>query len=106
MKDKKAIKRDVLGQFRAFDAGSDDPLPPGWLERVYLKELNAAEQKLFKKAVGELVAMGIVAKVKGPGLNLRLTRKGENLINSSERERPGPDGGPENPGFRFTGTEG
>jgi hypothetical protein len=106
MKEKKTIKREILDQFRALNAENDDHLPPGWLERVYLKQLNAAEQKLFKKAVEELVSVGIVAKVKGPGLNLRLTRKGQNLISAGEFRKPGPNGGPETPMFKFTGTGG
>jgi hypothetical protein len=105
MKEKKTIKRDILDKFRALSAENDDLLPSHWLELVYLKRLNAEEKKLFKKAVQELVSMGIVENVEGPGLNLRLTQKGENLIYSSESQKPGREGGTGNSMFQFTGTE-
>ncbi len=80
MKDKKTIKRDILDKFREIEAEDNDKLPPHWLEWEYLKELKAEEKKMFKKAMQELMTAGIVESVEGPSLNLRLTRKGENLI--------------------------
>jgi hypothetical protein len=105
MKDKKTIKRDLLDKFRALNAETDDALPPHWLEMVYLKKLNMEEKKLFKKAVQELISMEIVENVEGPSLNLRLTQKGENLIYSSENQKPGRESGAGNSLFQFTGTE-
>jgi len=105
MKEKKTIKRDILDKFRALSAENDDLLPPHWLELVYLKRLNTEEKKLFKKAIQELISMGIVENVEGPSLNLRLTQKGENLIYSSESQKAGREGAAGNSMFQFTGTE-
>ena len=105
MKEKKTIKRDILDKFRALNAENDDLLPPHWLEMVYLKKLNTEEKKLFKKAIQELISMGIVENVEGLSLNLRLTQKGENLIYSSESQKSGREGGTGNSMFQFTGTE-
>jgi hypothetical protein len=105
MKEKKTIKRDILDKFRALNAENDDLLPPHWLEMVYLKKLNTEEKKLFKKAIQELISMGIVENVEGPSLNLRLTQKGENLIYSSESQKSGREGGVGNSMFQFTDTE-
>jgi len=104
MKDKKAIKREILHKFRAIGAETNDTLPPHWIELVYLKQLNSEEKKLFKKAIQELTTVGIVENVEGPSLNLRLTRKGENLIYSGESEK-GAQGGQGNSPFQFTGSE-
>jgi hypothetical protein len=105
MRDKKTIKRDILDKFRSLNAVSDEMLPPHWLELVYLKKLSADDKKIFKRAIQELIAVGIVENVEGVGLNLRLTQKGENLIYSGETQKsarePGPDGG----AFQFTGSE-
>jgi len=105
MKDKKAIKRDVLHKFRALGAETNDTLPSHWIELVYLKRLNSEEKKLFKKAVQELTTMGIVENVEGPSLNLRLTQKGENLIYSGESEKGAREGGQGQSAFEFTGSE-
>jgi predicted transcriptional regulator len=105
MREKKAIKRDILDKFRTLSAEKNDLLPPHWLELIYLKRLNAEEKKLFKKAVQELISVGIVENVEGPSLNLRLTEKGENLIYSSESQKAGREGGQSNSIFQFTGTE-
>jgi hypothetical protein len=105
MKDKKAIKRDLLDKFRTLHAESDDILPPHWLELVYLKRLNTEEKKLFKKAVQELISMEIVENVEGPSLNLRLTQMGENLIYSSESQKTVREAGVVKSIFQFTGTE-
>jgi hypothetical protein len=105
MKDKKAIKRDLLDKFRALGAEKSDTLPHHWLDLVYLKRLNSEEKKLFKKAIQELVSMEIVESVEGPGLNLRLTERGENLIYSSENQKAVREGGAGKSMFEFTGTE-
>jgi hypothetical protein len=105
MKDKKAIKRDILDKFRALNAENNDLLPPHWIEMTYLKKLKSEEKKLFKKAIQELISMGIVENVEGPSLNLRLTEKGENLIYASESQRAVREGGQGNSMFQFTGNE-
>jgi hypothetical protein len=105
MKDKKAIKRDVLHKFRALGAETNDTLPSHWIELVYLKRLTAEEKKLFKKAIQELTTMGIVENVEGPSLNLKLTQKGENLIYSGESEKAAREGGQSHSPFEFTGSE-
>lgn len=105
MKDKKTIKREILDKFREIDAEDNDQLPPHWLEREYLNELKTGEKKMFKRAMQELVTAGIVESVEGPGLNLRLTRKGANLIYAGGLHKPGREEGSEPPGFHFTGTE-
>jgi predicted transcriptional regulator len=105
MKDKKTIKRDILGKFRALNAESNDLLPPHWLELVYLKNLNSEEKKLFKKAIQELTTVGIVENVEGPSLNLRLSQKGENLIYSSENQKSSRESGAGKALFEFTSSE-
>jgi hypothetical protein len=105
MKDKKAIKRDIINKFRELDAESESTLPLHWLEASYLKMLNSEEIKLFRKAVQELIAMGIVTNVEGPSLNLRLTQKGENLIYSGESQKTGREVGHKNSMFQFTGSD-
>jgi predicted transcriptional regulator len=105
MKDKKTIKRDILNKFRVLKAENNDLLPPHWIEMIYVKKLNAEEKKLFKKAIQELITVGIVENVEGPSLNLRLTQKGENLIYSSESQKSGREGGEGQTMFQFTRTE-
>lgn len=105
MREKKAIKRDILDKFRTLSAEKNDMLPPHWLELVYFKGLNAEEKKIFKKAIQELVSVGIVENVEGPSLNLKLTQKGEDLIYSRESQRGGPEGGQSSSVFQFTGSE-
>lgn len=105
MREKKAIKRDIINKFRELDAEREDTLPLHWLETSYLKNLNAEETKLFKKAVQELISMGIVMNVEGPSLNLRLTQKGEDLIYSGESQKAGREIGQKNSMFQFTGSE-
>jgi len=80
IKDKKMIKRDILDQFRARDVDEEYILPAHWLESDYVKDLDTEERKLFKKAIDELISMGIVENVKGADLSLKLTRKGADLI--------------------------
>ncbi|RPJ77488.1 MAG: hypothetical protein EHM15_00145 [Desulfobacteraceae bacterium] len=105
MKEKKAIKRDILNKFRSMNAVSDEMLPAHWLELVYLKKLTADEKKTFKRAVQELISVGIVENVEGTGLNLRLTEKGENLIYSGENQKSGREPGQDGGLFQFTGSE-
>ncbi len=105
MREKKAIKRDILDKFRTLSAEKNDTLPSHWLELVYLKGLNAEEKKLFKRAVQELVSVGIVDNVEGPSLNLRLTQKGENLIYSRESREGGGEGGRSDSISQLTGFE-
>jgi hypothetical protein len=105
MKDKKEIKRDLLDKFRVISAESEDVLPLHWLESIYVKKLSADEKKLFKKAVQDLISLGIVENVEGPSLNLRLTQKGENLIYSSEMQKADRESAPAGAMFHFTGTE-
>ncbi|MFO7707639.1 MAG: hypothetical protein R6V84_05645 [Desulfobacterales bacterium] len=105
MRDKKAIKRDILDKFRSLNAVSDEMLPPHWLELVYLKKLSADDKKVFKRAIQELMAVGIVENVEGTGLNLRLTQKGENLIYSSENQKSGREPGADGGVPQFTGSE-
>ena len=105
MKDKKTIKREILDKFRSSYAESQETLPLHWLELVYLKKLSADEKKLFKRAIQELISVGIVENVEGPSLNLRLTEKGQNLIYTSENQKLMREQGQGSPIFQFTGTE-
>ncbi len=81
LKDIKAIKKDILDKFREIDAEEDDILPDRWLTEEYFLNLNTYEKKIFKQALKELASQGLVANVKKPALNLKLTEKGANLIN-------------------------
>jgi hypothetical protein len=105
MKDKKTIKREILDKFRSMNAENQETLPLHWLELVYFKKLNADEKKLSKRAIQELISVGIVENVEGPGLNVRLTEKGQNLIYASENQKSVSETGQGGPIFQFTGTE-
>jgi hypothetical protein len=70
-----------------------------------LKGLSADDKKIFKRAIQELMSVGIVENVEGTGLNLRLTQKGENLIYSGENQKSGREPGPDGGAFQFTGSE-
>jgi len=105
MKDKKTIKREILDKFRSSNAENQETLPLHWLELVYLKKLSTDEKKLAKRAIQELISTGIVNNVEGPGLNLRLTEKGQNLIYSSEMQKANRESAQANSVFQFTGTE-
>lgn len=105
MEDKKAIKRDIIDKFRSMNAVRDEMLPAHWLELVYLKKLTANDMKTFKRAIQELISVGIVENVEGTGLNLRLTEKGENLIYSGEAQKSGGEPGQDDGRFQFTGSE-
>jgi hypothetical protein len=106
MKDKKTLKREILDQFREIDAERGDKLDPEWVQNVYFKQLRRPEQRLYLKAVDELVVMGIIEKVRGTGLNLRLTLKGEMLIASGASRGPRQNSSSDAPLFGFTGTDG
>jgi hypothetical protein len=80
IKNKKMIKRDILEKFRTINAEGDYILPASWLESEYLKDLDTEEKKIFKKAVDELIAKGLVEQGKGSELNLKLTQKGRDLL--------------------------
>ena len=105
MKDKKTIKREILDKFRSMNAENQETLPLHWLELVYLKKLSTDEKKLSKRAIQELISVGIVENVEGPSLNLRLTEKGQNLIYSSENQKSCASRARASPIFQFTGTE-
>jgi len=105
MKDKKTIKREILDKFRSMNAESQETLPLNWLELVYLKKLSADEKKLSKRAIQELISVGIVENVEEPSLNLRLTEKGQNLIYASENQKSMSEPSQGTPMFQFTGTE-
>jgi len=87
------------------NAENQETLPLHWLELVYIKELSTDEKKLSKRAIQELISVGIVENVEGPSLNLRLTEKGQNLIYSSENQKSVREQGQGSPIFQFTGTE-
>ena len=78
-RDKKMIKREILDKFRSVSQDTD-VLPPTWLESDYLNQLNRQEKIVFKKAVKELVSIGLIENVKGATSNLKLTQKGADLI--------------------------
>ena len=80
MKDKKAIKKDILDKFRAIKEGSEYIIPKNWLQYQYVDNLTASEKKLFDQAVKELVRKGLVEPVDGLPYQLKLTEKGINLI--------------------------
>lgn len=80
VKDKKAIKKDILDMFRLITDEDFDALPSEWLESDYFKHLNWEEKIIFKKAINELISNGLVENVKGSTLNLKLTEKGAALI--------------------------
>jgi hypothetical protein len=105
MKDKKTIKREILDKFRSMNAENQETLPLHWLELDYIEKLSAHEKKISKRAIQELISVGIVENVEGPGLNLRLTEKGQNLIYSSENQKSVSEPGQGSPIFQFTGTE-
>ena len=44
-RDIKAIKKDILDQFRAMDGEAEDRLPEKWLENEYLPVLDFFEGK-------------------------------------------------------------
>jgi hypothetical protein len=79
-RDVKAIKKDILDQFRAIDGEANDEIPAKWLQDEYLPVLDTFEKKDFTKAVRQLAAKGVLTYKKGPIPILQLTEKGANLI--------------------------
>ena len=59
---------------------ADDTLPPVWLRKNYLGQLNNHEKVVFEKAVGELASSGLVEYAPGGFPKVTLTTKGERLI--------------------------
>jgi len=55
--------------------------------------------------VQELVSVGILEQVEGPGLNLRLTAKGEHLLYGSEATRSLREAETSREWFEFSGNE-
>lgn len=80
MKDKKAIKKDILDKFRTTKDGSEFVISSQWLEVQYLDTLTPMEKKLFEQAVRDLINQGLVESIGDTPLQLKLTEKGENLI--------------------------
>jgi predicted transcriptional regulator len=81
-KDKKDIKKDILNMFRSLQDEDKDVLSPERLESEYFKRLNWDEKIHYQKAVNDLISKGLVKNVRGSSLNLKLTEKGADLINS------------------------
>lgn len=80
-RDIKAIKKDILDQFRAMEGEENDVIPENWLIEEYLPFLNSYEKKDFDKAIKQLAAKGFLKyEMKGTVPRLRLTEKGANLI--------------------------
>ena len=80
VKDKKAIKRDILDKFRYMGNKGREALPPFWLELEYLPSLNGPEKRLCRLAVKDLIAQGLCSPSKKPAENLTLTEKGADLL--------------------------
>ena len=79
MKSPKAIKRDILGKFRA-QLDHHDTIPPKWLLQDYWRLLTSQEKGNFDQAVTDLIHKGLIEKVNGRIPTLRLTDKGADLI--------------------------
>jgi predicted transcriptional regulator len=79
-KDKREIKKDILGMFRTLENEDGDVLPPELLGSDYFKQLNWEEKRLYQSAVNDLISNGLVENVKGSALSLKLTDKGADLI--------------------------
>ncbi len=79
-RDIKAIKKDILDQFRAINGEANDEIPTEWLQEEYLPVLDMFEKQDFTKAVRKLAAKGVLKYTKGPIPILQLTEKGANLI--------------------------
>jgi len=77
--DKKVFKRDILDKFRALIEAEESALPSSWIESRY-EELNRLEKKMLSQAIQDLIASGILKRIKGKQEHLTLTPKGEHLI--------------------------
>jgi hypothetical protein len=51
-RDIKAIKKDILDQFRAIEGEENDMIPENWLAEEYLPFLSNFEKKTSKKPSG------------------------------------------------------
>jgi len=80
MKDKKAIKKDILDQFKSMGEEATQPISHLWLEEYATEILSKDEKKLFDQAVKELVSKGLVSLAGNHNKDLKLTEKGANLI--------------------------
>lgn len=80
MKEKKAIKKDILDQFKAMGEESTQALSHLWLEEYAMEILSKDEKKLFDQAIKELVGKGLVEFTGSQRNDLKLTEKGANLI--------------------------
>ena len=80
VRDKEAVKAELLGTFRAAQARAGALLPPKWLQRHYLPSFAPEEEAAFEDAVDELIRDGLVEFVERGTANLRLTEKGARLI--------------------------
>jgi hypothetical protein len=79
LKTPKAIKRDILSQFRS-GLDDQDTLQPAWLREDYWESLTSQEKGNFDQAVSDLIEKGLVEKVNECIHALRLTDKGADLI--------------------------
>ena len=75
----KAIKRDILDNFRSL-LSNHDTIPPKWLMKDYWRLLTSQEKGYFDQAVSDLIEKGMIEKVNGSAPALRLTDKGADLI--------------------------
>ena len=82
VKNKKMIKKDILGKFKELEMKEDKRLPVTWLQNDYFRRLNTIERKTFNKAVAELASRGLVEYKHGACPEVKLTRLGEHLIYS------------------------
>jgi hypothetical protein len=78
--DKKEVKRLILGRFRALDPGGDYVLPRRWVEDYCLRKTEPAARPVVQEAVGDLVAIGILAEIHQGMGRLALTDLGAKLI--------------------------
>ncbi len=86
MRDKDAVKRELLDFFRAANAGVGALLPPKWLQRHYLPTFGDDEQGAFEDAVNELVSGGLLEHAQRGTPNLRLTARGAAYIYTTSRD--------------------
>lgn len=83
MRDKQAVRAQLLDTYRRAGARAGSLLPPKWLQRHYLPTFAPAEETAFEDAVNEMVDEGLVEVVERGSSTLRLTRKGEAWIRSA-----------------------
>ena len=78
--DKKEIKRVILGRFRALEPETDYRLPRRWVEDCCLRAMSPRDRSAVQEAVGDLVAIGILAEIQRGMGQLELTDMGAHLI--------------------------